>query len=169
MGMPETTLIAEAVFIVILLAAGVSDVITYRIPNYFVLVLIAAFFIAAGIHYAQTNWLSHIGAALGCLVVGFALYQFRQIGAGDVKLLAAVALWAGTSGLIALLLFMSISGLLALPLILFARFLVAKAQAENLWKRPVPRVLTKRQGVPYGVAIALGGIATIVLHPFTFG
>ena len=67
------------------------------------------------------------------------------------------------------LLFMSISGLLALPLILFARFLVAKAQAENLWKRPVPRVLTKRQGVPYGVAIALGGILTIIMRPFTFG
>lgn len=167
--MPDTTLIAEAVFIVILLAAAVSDVITYRIPNALVLALAATFVIAASVHFAQTNWLSHVGAALGCLVFGFALYQFRQIGAGDVKLLAAVALWAGMSGLIALLLFMSISGLLALPLILFARFLVSKAEAENLWKRPVPRVLTKRQGVPYGVAIALGGIATIVLHPFTFG
>ena len=167
--MPETTLIAETVFILVLLAAALSDVVTYRIPNYLVLALVAAFFVAAGIHYAQTNWLSHIGAALGCLVVGFALYQFRQIGAGDVKLLAAVALWAGTSGMIALLLFMSISGLLALPLILFSRFLVAKAQAENRWKWSVPRVLTKRQGVPYGVAIALGGILTIIVHPFTFG
>ena len=169
--MPEITLIAEAVFILILLAAAVSDVITYRIPNYLVLALAAAFFIAAGIHFKEVNWLSHIGAALGCLVVGFALYQFRQMGAGDVKLLGAVALWTGASGLIALLLFMSISGLLALPLILFARFLVAKAQTENLWKPnwPVPRVLTKRQGVPYGVAIALGGILTIIVRPFTFG
>jgi prepilin peptidase CpaA len=167
--MPEVTLIADAVFIVILLAAALSDVVTYRIPNYLVLALVAAFFIAAGIHYAQTNWLSHISAALGCLVVGFALYQFRQMGAGDVKLLGAVALWAGMSGMVALLLFMSISGLLALPLILFARFLVAKAQAENRWKWTVPRVLTKRQGVPYGVAIALGGILTIIMRPFTFG
>jgi prepilin peptidase CpaA len=169
MGMPETTLIAGAVFIIILLAAGVSDVITYRIPNALVLALAAAFLIAASVHYAQTNWLSHIGAALGCLVVGFALYQFRQIGAGDVKLLGAVALWVGMSGMIALLLFMSVSGLLALPLILFARFLVAKAQTENRWKWSVPRVLTKRQGVPYGVAIALGGILTIIMRPFTFG
>lgn len=169
--MPESTVIAHAVFIVILLAAAVSDVITYRIPNYLVLALAAAFFAAAAIHYAQTNWLSHIGAALGCLVVGFALYQYRQVGAGDVKLLGVVALWAGTSGLIALLLFMSISGLLALPLILFARFLVAKAQAGNLWKAQwqVPRVLTRRQGVPYGVAIALGGILTSIVRPFTFG
>jgi prepilin peptidase CpaA len=163
----EITLIAEVVFILILVAAAVSDVITYRIPNYLVLALTAVFFVVAGIHYAQTNWLSHIGAALGCLMVGFALNQFRQMGAGDVKLLGAVALWAGMSGMIALLLFMSISGLLALPLIVFARFLVAKAQAENRWKWPVPRVLTKRQGVPYGVAIALGGILTFLLHPLT--
>jgi prepilin peptidase CpaA len=169
--MPDITLIAEAVFILMLLAAAVSDVATYRIPNILVLALAAVFLIAAVVHYKETNWLSHVGAALGCLVVGFALYQFRQMGAGDVKLLGVVALWIGTSGLIALLLFMSISGLLALPLILFARFLVAKAQAENLWKSnwAVPRVLTKRQGVPYGVAIALGGILTIIVRPFTFG
>jgi len=164
-------LVAEAVFVLIVLAAALSDVISYRIPNMLVLALMGAFIVWGVLHYKETAWLSHFGAALLCLIAGYILYQLGQMGAGDVKLLTAVALWTGLSGLIALLLYMSLSGLLALPLILLARSLVVKAQANNLWKPqwPVPRVLTKKQGVPYGVAIALGAIATIVIRPLTIG
>lgn len=164
-------LVAEAAFVLIVLAAAASDLIRYRIPNLLVLALAGAFVLWGALHYEETAWLSHLGAAGLCLVAGFALYQFRQIGAGDVKLLTAVALWTGMSGLLALLLFMSLSGLFALPLILLARALVTSAQARNLWKAewPVPRVLTKKQGVPYGVAIALGALVTMVVRPFTLG
>jgi len=164
-------LVAEAAFVLIVLAAAVSDVISYRIPNLLVLALMGAFIVWGAINYKETAWLSHFGAALICLAAGFVLYQFRQMGAGDVKLLTAVALWTGMSGLIPLLLFMSLSGLFALPLILLARTLVVRAQARNLWKPEwaVPRVLTKKQGVPYGVAIALGAIVTMMIRPLTIG
>lgn len=160
---------AEAAFVLIVLAAAVSDVIRYRIPNLLVLALAIVFVTWAGVHYAETAWLSHLGAALVCLAGGFVLYLLGQMGAGDVKLLTVVALWAGLGGLVALLLFMSLSGLLVLPLILLARWLVQKAQARNLWKPQwtLPRVLTKREGVPYGVAIALGALVTMVVHPFS--
>ena len=158
---------AEAAFVLIVLAAAVSDAISYRIPNLLVLALAGVFIVWAALNYAQTAWLSHFGAAFLCLAAGFVLYQLRQMGAGDVKLLTAVALWAGLNGLIVLLLFMSLSGLLVLPLILLARWLVARAQARNVWKWTVPRVLTKREGVPYGVAIALGAIVTMIVHPFS--
>ena len=150
---------AEAAFVLIVLAAAASDVISYRIPNSLVLALAGVFLIWAGVHYAETAWLSHFAAALLCLAAGFVLYQVRQMGAGDVKLLTAVALWAGLNGLLALLLFMSLSGLLVLPLILFARFLLAKAQARNVWKPQwaVPRVLTKREGV----------LVTMIVRPFS--
>jgi len=98
------------------------------------------------------------------------LYLLGQMGAGDVKLLSAVALWTGLNGLLALLLYVSLSGLLALPLLLLARSLVVRAQAHNVWKAEwtVPRILTKKQGVPYGVAIALGGILVMVFYPASF-
>jgi prepilin peptidase CpaA len=164
-------LVAEAAFVLIVLAAAVSDLVSYRIPNVLVLALIGAFVVWGALHYKETAWLSHFGAALLCLAGGFLLYQFGQMGAGDVKLLTAVALWTGLSGLIPLLLFMSLSGLFALPLILLARGFVARAQASNRWKPewPVPRVLTKKQGVPYGVAIALGAIVAMVIRPLTIG
>ena|SRR5579859_2769809 len=164
-------LVAEGAFVLIVLAAAASDLISYRIPNVLVLALIGAFVVWGGLHYKETAWLSHIGAALLCLVAGYAFYLLRQIGAGDVKFLTAVALWTGLNGLIALILFTSLSGLFALPLILLARALVAKAHAKNLWKPdwPVPRLLMKKQGVPYGVAIALGAIVTTLIRPLTLG
>jgi|SRR5579872_3186485 len=164
-------LLAEAAFVLIVVAAAVSDLVSYRIPNLLVLTLMGTFVIWGALHYKEAAWLSHVGAALVCLAAGYVLYLFRQIGAGDVKLLTAVALWTGLNGLVALLLFMSLSGLFALPLILLARALIAKASASKLWKPewPVPRVLRKRQGVPYGVAIALGALITIMIRPLTFG
>ena len=164
-------LFVDAAFVLILLAAAASDLVYYRIPNMLVLALVGLFIVSASLHFGDVAWLNHFGTALLCLVVGYAFNQLGQLGAGDVKLFAAVALWFGMSGLIALLLFTSLSGLLALPLILFARFAVARAQQTKMWKDewPIPRVLTKRQGVPYGVAIALGGILTMILHPASFG
>jgi len=163
-------IVVQAAFVLILVAAALSDVMYYRIPNVLVLALGALFVIAGSLHFAQTAWLSHFGAAALCLAGGFLFYRFGQMGAGDVKLLTVLALWAGMDGLIALLLFVSLSGLVALPLILLARSLVAWAQATKRWKAewPIPRVLTKRQGVPYGVAIALGGILLIALYPTAF-
>ena len=158
-------------FVLILLAAAASDLIHYRIPNVLVLALGSLFIVSASLHFADAAWLDHIAAAALCLAAGFALYQFGQLGAGDVKLLSAVALWTGMGGLVALLLFTSLSGLLVLAMILFARFLVSRAKRTNLWQAQwsTPRVLTKKQGVPYGVAIALGGILTMAMHPASFG
>ena len=161
---------AAAAFVLILLAAAASDVMHYRIPNLLVLLLAGAYIVWAGTHFSQAAWLSHFGAAALFLAGGLVFYRFGQMGAGDVKLLAAVALWTGLDGALPLLLFVSLCGLLALPLILFARFLVGRAQALKYWNErwPMPRVLTPKQGVPYGIAIALGGIVTLALVPSAF-
>jgi prepilin peptidase CpaA len=160
---------AEAAFVLILMAAAASDVMYYRIPNVLVLALAGAFVVWA--IFAHVAWLGHLSAALLCLAGGVVFYVLGQMGAGDVKLLTAVALWVGLSGLLALLVFVSLGGLIVLPLLLLARVLVVRAQTMNLWRAewPIPRVLAKKQGVPYGVAIALGGIVTMAFHPDSFG
>ena len=162
-------ILAEAAFVLILMAAAASDVMYYRIPNLLVLALAAVFVVWAILGHVA--WLGHVSAALLCLAGGVVCYLLGQMGAGDVKLFAAVALWVGVGGLVALLLFVSLSGLIVLPLLLLARVLIDRAQAINLWKAdwPIPRVLTKKQGVPYGVAIAMGGILTMALYPASFG
>jgi prepilin peptidase CpaA len=75
-----------------MVAAAVIDLISYRIPNELVLALFVVFLIVAAINWSEVAWVSHIGAAVLVFGAGLFLYAIRQMGAGDVKLLAVVAL-----------------------------------------------------------------------------
>jgi len=152
-------------FVGLLAWAAVSDFRTYLIPNSISLsiaVLYPAHVIASP---GAVDWPHAALAALAVLAVGFALFAMRYAGGGDVKLAAAVALWAGPANLPAFLVLTTIAGgVLALATASHLRFL-----------RPLPDLalapdeasaLKLRTSVPYGVAIALGGawIATLIFN-----
>ena len=151
-------MIIWAIFILIALTAAVADLLTFRIPNAIVIALLALFGVAAiiaMIRHTHIPWFNHLAAGILSLAVGLLLYKFRQMGAGDAKLLAVIALWAGLSRLIPLLFAVAVAGLLVLLVILLLRYLVAGRIRE---KSSLPRVLRKREGIPYGIGIALGAI-----------
>lgn len=80
----------------LLLVACWTDVTAYRIPNWIPLVILAlfpAFALASGLPPHQV--LGHGAAFAAALAGGFALFAWNKLGGGDVKLFAAVALWAG--------------------------------------------------------------------------
>lgn len=157
------SLLPSAIFAVVLVACALSDVAHYRIPNTFVLVLVLAFFVFAGIHYTQVSWMSQLAASISFLVAGFLLNRFGQMGAGDAKLLAAVGLWTGLGAIVPLLMWLGLCGLAVLSALLLARWilrspLVARRVAPG---GRLPRVLVAGEPVPYGLVIALGGILTL--------
>jgi Flp pilus assembly protein protease CpaA len=81
------------------------------------------------------------------------------MGAGDVKLLAVVALWSGIFPLPALLFYVSLCGLVGMLVILALRMIAPRLQASLAWpSKSLPRVLTKGQGVPYAIGIGPGAI-----------
>ena len=152
--------IAWFLFAAILLAATVTDVAAYRIPNMFVLALVVLFFVLAALHAPDVDWLSHVASL--CLVfgAGIVVYALRQIGAGDVKLLAAIALWSGVYSLMDVLFWVSICGLMGMLMILALRALLPRLAivAPGLRSQSLPRVFSKGQGIPYGIAIGSGAI-----------
>jgi len=80
----------------LLLIASWEDLTTYRIANWIPLVIFALFPIYAlgtGLPLDQLLW--HGVAFAVTLAAGFALFAWGKVGGGDVKLLAALALWAG--------------------------------------------------------------------------
>lgn len=156
-------------FVLICLVGAASDVLTFRIPNAIVIALLLLFALAACvalIGHAPVPWFNHLAAGALSLAVGLVLYGFRQMGAGDAKLLAVVALWAGLSGLIPLLFALALSGLVALLVILLLRrVLHRRAEARPNWENPeLPRVLRTGEGIPYGVGI----VAAAILASGTF-
>jgi prepilin peptidase CpaA len=152
--------IAWLLFAAILIAATVTDIAVYRIPNAFVLALTFLFFVLAALHSPDVNWLSHLSSL--CLVFGAGIvaYALGQMGAGDVKLLAVTALWSGLYSLMDMLFWVAICGLIGMMVILSVRRLLPKFAVGTLESVPqsLPQVFSKGKGIPYGIAIGSGAI-----------
>jgi prepilin peptidase CpaA len=150
-------------FVALLVAAAVFDLWKFTIPNW-ISVSLLGLFVAAGVFLPmQINWLSHIGAMAAVLLGTLVLYRFRLIGGGDLKLLVVVGLWAGLDGLPTLLVMTAFAGgVLALGLIGLRRLLmslmVLQTVPDCITKVSLPRLLLPGEPLPYGVAIAVGGI-----------
>lgn len=143
-----------------LLVAAVSDHLARRIPNWVVIALIGLYLAAVAARIAPTTLLSGLGAAAITFAVTYLLYHFDIFGAGDAKLFTAAALFAGLSrlGTFALIT-VSIGGAIALAIIIFRPGRAIRAMTTR------NRDSNEKSGIPYGVAIALGAIATAWMTP----
>jgi len=133
------------------------DLLTMKIPNRFVLVFAAAFFLAAfAVGMPAQQIAMHIAAGVAMLVVSFLLFIPGWIGGGDAKFFAATAMWLGWQPLFEYALVSSIFGGLLTLGILFARSHPLPAPlARQPW---VSRLHDVDTGVPYGIAMAIAGL-----------
>jgi prepilin peptidase CpaA len=146
--------VALAIYAVALAAAGLSDIVRYQIPNTASVALVVGFALfAPALPLAVTGW--HVAVGLAVLVataIGFAL---RTMGGGDSKLIAATALWIGWDNLVPFVFLTVLAGGLVGLILLVARRFAPDPVAAGHW---YSRLLTRGEGVPYGVAIALAGL-----------
>jgi prepilin peptidase CpaA len=146
------------------LAAG-WDFLRMRIPNLLTGSLMLLFLVQGALDPFGTDWLSHLAAGLGMLVVVLPLFAFGWIGGGDAKLLAAVALWAGLQHLPLVLIVTALTGSVLMLLLISLRPLLWAVVSRFLGERALPylpRCMEPGTGIPYGVAIALGGAAILL-------
>jgi prepilin peptidase CpaA len=135
----------------VLLWAAVSDAIRRRIPNRSVLAVVALYAVWAWIGGGVGAGAALLIAAIS-LAVGFALFAFKIWGGGDGKLFAAVALFAGAGHFSTLILVTAVAGGLMAILSLASR----PARALAIWHMKGQGDFGR--GIPYGVAIAAGGL-----------
>ncbi|HEY9548737.1 MAG TPA: prepilin peptidase [Kiloniellaceae bacterium] len=144
----------------LLVGAALFDAGRFIIPNWISLALVGLFALAVLAHPMPIDWLSHLGAMALVLVAMLVIYRFGVIGGGDLKLMTAVSLWVGFDALPQLILWVGLAGgAFALGIIVLRRLvngvLVAQTVAQQV---TLPRLLLPGEDVPYGVAIAAGGI-----------
>jgi prepilin peptidase CpaA len=143
---------------ILLVIASVSDIRHRRIPNWSVLA-IGVLFVPWAFFGPQVSILSSLEAGLIALVIGLGLYAFRIVGAGDSKLLAVVALFAGMEHLLQLLVLIAFAGGVIALVSLISRPTRAMVMLHMRGKGDFGR------GIPYGVAIAIATVC-IVAWPF---
>ena len=151
--------IAFALYTLLLGIAAVFDTWKFVIPNAIAVALVVLFIATALLlpfEMTWMEWLSHVGAAVAVFIGGAVLYAFNKMGGGDVKLLTAVAFWAGFEHLTELLLYVAIAGgVLAIGLIVMRKIIMSLGAANTrLAEVELPRVLINGEAVPYGLAIA---------------
>ncbi|MEO1092653.1 MAG: prepilin peptidase [Pseudomonadota bacterium] len=134
-----------------LLAAAVTDLRFRVIPNLLVAALLLIFAIAVLFGDATADVLGALLGAGSVFVAGAVLFAFGAMGGGDVKLMSATALWAAPDRLLEYLLVTTLAGgALAIVVLVMhrARMAIAGGVSGSM------SIAT----VPYGVAIAAGGI-----------
>jgi prepilin peptidase CpaA len=134
----------------LLIWAAASDMQRYIIPNRICLSLVVLYpAYAIGLAPAEVGIAAAI--AVGVFAFGAGLFAFGIMGGGDVKLLAAVSLWAGSAYFpVFAVLTAAAGGVLALswhPVLRYFFPAAALARAAN-----------GRPAIPYGAAIAVGGV-----------
>lgn len=147
-------------FVIIGLAAAFMDLAEYRIPNIAVAALLLLFVVVIVLHKGAIPWFSHLSAGVLSLSVGILFYAFRQMGAGDAKLLSAFSLWSGLAGLIPLLFWVAVCGVVSMLVLLVLRRALPRFRPvpEGGAPQVLPRVLTKGEGIPFGAGIVLGAV-----------
>ena len=151
-------LLVLGLFFGLLAVAVLTDVEALRIPNRLCLALVAiypAHLLASPIAVDLPGALM---LATAVFVAGLGAFAAGWMGGGDVKLMAATALWVGPGAFIDFLLITAIAGgVISLLMLSGLRFTVAQA-AEAAGFAEIRDVILGRS-IPYGIAIAAGGWA----------
>jgi prepilin peptidase CpaA len=141
--------------------AAVWDVFSYTIPNSLILVLLSLFVVFAGSAVigggmALSDAGFHLLSGVIGLAVGMALFAGGFIGGGDAKLFAVAALWLGINSIFPYALLVCVfGGLLTIVLLSLRRMRVPLSFTKYEW---VTRLLDRKAGIPYGVALAAGAL-----------
>lgn len=168
----------DVVLVALLVAAAVIDWRTYRIPNW-----LTAGGMVFGLLYntAAHGFMAGLLPALGGLGIGLVLllplYALRVMGAGDVKLMAMVGAFIGSSEILYAVLFTFVAGgVAALTFAVYRRAL--RRMAGNVVDivrfmafaavagfRPEPAVARRTSigKLPYGISICVGTIAWLAV------
>jgi len=164
--------LAAGATVLLLLSAAVSDLARYRIRNKVVYAIVAAFAVGAvaDLAWPALGWSVLAGVVM--FAIGAVLFAFGVFGGGDVKLVAAMALWTGFADLPRFLLVMTAAGgVLGLvwlikrrlrPVVFAAEAAPASDAAEgpssadpSHESAPAQKIPNR---IPYGVAIAIAGL-----------
>ena len=158
MNLPSLSLaVAYALFPLCMAAAALWDLRTYTIPNKLCAALVLSFGVAAFLgELPPSEILQHFATAAVVLLIAYALFAFRVIGGGDGKFLAASALWFGWPDVWQYAVYFSLAGgVLVVLLVVMRRIPLPSFLKKREW---AARLFNRTSGVPYGVALAAGGL-----------
>ena len=144
--MNNTAVALAAIFTLCALFGAFSDIRTRRIPNWFNAAFAVAGLLLVTILLGWQTGLSALGHFAGALIVAMGIFAAKLWGGGDAKFYAASAAWFPIGEALGLFVSIALAGLL----VAIVWLIIFKLRGQKIRKGD--------KVMPYGVAIALGGI-----------
>ena len=137
----------------------ISDIKSLKLPNAASVIVVALFFLNFSLSPSPESLVNHFSVAGAALLVGFGVYAAGFMGAGDIKLITALMLWAGSRDALAFLIVMTFAGGVFASLLLIARKSMAVwPSTQNYIPSRRFRTWAQRGIFPYGIAICAAGL-----------
>lgn len=150
-----------------LIGAALTDARRFIIPNEFSIALVVGFGVAAviaGMGLGEIG--NHMLTAFVVLAIGFGLFCINVFGAGDGKILAAVALWFGWPGFMTAIVYITFVGGALCFGIMYGRMIARRWPRLSLYFKPMATLAaTETLKCPYGIAIAIGSLMAFTHSP----
>ncbi len=160
--------------------AAVIDFLTFKIPNAILLFLLVLFVAKVGLFQTPKDLIWPFAFFSIALFIGYILFYFKVLGAGDTKFIAVTVLWMTPINVVMFLLAMSLAGALLGGIYLlvgaqinaFRAFCVKKLEAvpgvgvylkNNLGDGKLSQKTDSKfkAPLPYGVAIFIGSLCAL--------
>jgi prepilin peptidase CpaA len=145
--------------------AGVTDLMTMKIRNDLILLLLALYAALAPLAgFGAVEIGTSAAVAFSVLVCMFTFFSMGWVGGGDAKLAAAIALWVGAEHTLTYLLSTAIfGGVLTLMILQFRSMALPAFCLRVSW---ISNLHRSGSGVPYGTAISAGALFTFPNTPW---
>ena len=158
------SLITLSLFAILMLWAAYSDLTSYTLSNRLCLAVALLYPLYLLALYLEGNvliWsdiLMTVGFAAVLFIIGAILFAFNVMGGGDVKLIPAVALWAGTGHILNYLFITALIGGAIAAIIIVHKHIKASKYFKSSENINLPMAEKDDSAVPYGAGIAGGGL-----------
>jgi prepilin peptidase CpaA len=154
--------IGQSLLPALMIAAALSDLLSFRIPNWLTSAIAILFLpMAAATHMPLDLFGWHLAAGAILFVAGIVLFSVGLFGGGDAKLMAAAGLWFGTSDTMPFMVMTVMAGgALAIAVAVWSFVMaVAEMHGADMEGNVLMRAAkTVRPKLPYGFAFAIGAI-----------
>jgi prepilin peptidase CpaA len=157
---------------ILFLTAAFTDLQVRRIPNLLVLAVIALALLRMDARWDLPAAFSDIEWSGLVLVCSAVLWRMGWLGGGDVKLVFAGALLVGTSAMVDFVLLTLLLGG-ALGVLSFGDMWLERNYGwssglayprSGMAIRPAGTPIPQKASVPYGIAVSISGVFTLLLH-----
>lgn len=140
--------------LIVLAVATFTDLRSRRIPNWLVLPFLPAGIVAFGVLHGWHGVVQSLeGAGLGALIYGILYWKFGM-GAGDVKLCAAIGAWIGPSQFLMAAIFTALAGGVVILVWILARWALLLLKRRTREQASLSGLMQTK--MPYAPAIAIG-------------